>query len=133
MNNVAAKPAARVTPIIDCMVSTLSYWRGDAERAESSARAMALYAMLWYFGTGRAFPGCQRALSHMTKGTLRAYVARVEAAMLARAKAEHGRSSLVPADLTNEILVRAFGPCDDLSAAVERIASHPYGRRLTIG
>lgn len=131
--NVAEKPAARVTPIWDCTLSTLRYWHGDAERADDRITEQALYAILWFFGTGRAFTGLWRALSHMNNTTLRAYVARVTKGMRAQAKARRGaESSIVAGDLSNAVLAAALG-CTDVAAAEQLCCNHPYGVRFTLG
>jgi hypothetical protein len=129
----AEKPAARVTPIWDCTVSTLRYWHDDAERADDRLTEQALYAILWFFGSGRAFGGLWRALSHMNKTTLRAYVVRVTKGMQAAAKERRGATtSIVAGDLSNAVLAAALG-CADVASAEHLCCNHPYGRRFTLG
>lgn len=128
-----AKPAARVTPIIDITTMWLGHMRDDASRADDQATEIAAYSILWFCGTGRAFTGLERAMAHMTKGTLRAFVARVAKGMQAEGKARRGSAgSIVTGDLTNDVLARALG-CKDAVGAQNFCCGHPYGNRLTLG
>jgi hypothetical protein len=134
MNNVVAeKSTARVTPIWDCTLSTLRYWHVDAERADDRLTEQAIYAILWFFGTGRAFTGIRRALEHMNKTTLRAYVARVAKGMQDQARVKRGTEhSIVTGDLSNAVLAAALG-CSDVATAEQLCCNHPYGVRFTLG
>lgn len=134
MINVAEKPAARISPNdIAIVMMWLRFMREDAERADDMATEQAAYSVAWFCATGRAFTGLQRAMAHMTKGTLRAFVQRVAKGMQAEGKAKRGPGAgVVTGDLTNGVLAGAFG-CADVRAAEELCCNHPYGRRLTIG
>jgi hypothetical protein len=134
MSNDVAKPAARISPNdIAIVMMWLRFMREDAERAGDQATEQAAYSVAWFCATGRAFTGLQRAMGHMTKGTLRAFVARVAKGMQAEGKVKRGPGAgAVTGDLTNAVLAAAFG-CADVRTAEELCCNHPYGARLTIG
>lgn len=134
MNVAAEKPAARVTPNTSGLISMwLGHMREDADRAGDLALEQAAYSIAWFMATGRAFTGVERAMAHMTKGTLAALVKRVAKGMAAEGKAKRGEGAgVVTGDLTNLVLARAFG-CADVAAATELCCNHPYARRFTLG
>lgn len=135
MSNVAAeKSAARITPSnADTVSMWLRFIREDAERAGDQATEHAAYSIGWFCSTGRAFIGLQRVMQHMTKATLRAFVARVAKGMHAEGKAKRGpQAEVVAGDLSNDVIARALG-CKDAAAAAERCCNHPYAVRFTLG
>lgn len=136
MNNdvATAKPAAYITPNNADIVSMwLRFIREDAEHAGDQATEHAAYSIGWFCATGRAFVGLQRAMQHMSKQALRAFVARVAKGMRAEGRAKRGAAAeVVAGDLTNDVLARALG-CKDATAAAEFCCNHPHARRFTLG
>lgn len=127
------KPAARITPSSVTFHMHLAGVRDDALRADDDATEQAAYAVLWFCGSGRAFTGLERAGAHMTRGTVRAFLARVVKGMQAAGKAKRGTgASVVAGDLSNDILAHAIGAYD-AAAATHLCCSHPYGQRFTLG
>lgn len=120
----------RITPCFDMFESVARNHREDAERQDRYNGATACHAVLWFFGTGRAFSGAHRLVSHMHRGTMKAFLRRVEKGMVAAA-AKRGSSHAVMADLTNAVLAEALGVSAD-SVGVELACSHPYGVVYTL-
>jgi hypothetical protein len=134
MNNVAAKTAARITPNnADIVSMLLRFIREDAERAGDQATEHAADSIGWFCATGRAFLGLQRVMQHMSKSTLKAFVARVAKGMAAEGKAKRGpMAEVVAGDMSNIVLARAIG-CADVQAAEAFCCNHPHARQFTLG
>lgn len=120
---------ARITPCFEAFVNALQIMRVGADMNTDQA----IYAILWFLGSGRAFTGLHRVCSHMRKSTAKAFVRRVQAGMLEAAKATRpGAECIVAGDLSNMILARALG-FGSLEVAADVTCNHPYGRVWTMG
>lgn len=127
---MATQEQMRMIPSIDLSLDVIRYAREDAARAGDAHREVVCYSILWWVSTGREFTGLQRALAHMTRPTLLAFVKRVEKAMKVRAS-NHGREVAVTGELDNPLLARALG-CASWEEAQTVCVEHPYGTPFTL-
>jgi hypothetical protein len=113
----------------------------SAKGQENTARS--LDALRWYVATGRSFTGVERAVRLLSAPSQRAFFARLARLLTARAVAKRGASTVVvPADLDNVLIARAFGfggeissPQLDLRAVIdasEWACNLPYAKRATL-
>ena len=120
----------RITPYFGTFETECRWMLENAERSNDFNTAAACYAVAWFFGTGRAFTGAHRVVSHMTKSTVKAFLRRT-VSLMATAASKRGSTCCVSGDMNNVLLAAALGlPVDRADVAA---CDHEYGVRYTLG